>query len=88
VTSEAWTLEPNAEREILLPWQLREDDPEVVERVLAYIADVVGRPLARPHLEDERGVFGIKAIPKTNVGLVWLLNVEYHQVVLVHVGPI
>lgn len=89
MTSETWTLEPDAEREILLPWQLSEGNPDVVERVLAYIADVVRTPFSRPQLEDDdTGIFGLKAVPKTDVALVWTLDIEHRQVVLAHVGPI
>jgi hypothetical protein len=57
--------------------------------VVAYITDVVSRPLARPQLEDDdTGVFSLKAVPRTNVGLVWTLDFEHRQVVLAHVGPI
>lgn len=81
-----WTLEPNAEREILLPWLLDDPEPEIKERVVAYIAGLVQDPY-RPHLEDrETGVFSMRAVPGTRIGLVWILDPEGHQVVLAYVG--
>ncbi|MGZ5297441.1 MAG: hypothetical protein ACXWYT_10990 [Actinomycetota bacterium] len=89
MSSETGTLEPTAEREILLQWQLNEGDPAVHERVLAYIADVVRRPFSRPQLEDDdTGIFATKAVPGTDVAVVWTLLIEHRQVVLAHVGPI
>jgi hypothetical protein len=86
VTSGAWTLEPNAEREILLPWLATEPDPEVRQRVERYIAGLLSDP-RRPHLEDgDSGVFSLDHVPQTSVGLVWTLDVASQQVILALAG--
>ena len=86
MSSVEWTLEPNAEREILLPWLLGDSDSQITELVVAYIAGLVRDPY-RPHLEDqETGVFSVRAVPGTRIGLVWTLDTEGHQVVLAYVG--
>ena len=86
MSSVEWLLEPNAEREILLPWLLGYSDSEIKEQVVAYIAGLVQDPY-RHHLEDEAsGVFSVRAVPGTRIGLVWTLDTEGHQVVLAYVG--
>jgi len=85
VNSGAWTLEPNAERAILLPWLDLEPDPDVRERVLRYLADLLLDP-DRPRLRDDSDVYSLKAVPRTMVGLTWVLNGETREVVLAHVG--
>lgn len=86
VSSVDWILEPNAEREILLPWLLGDSDAEIKEQVVAYIASVVRDPY-RPRLEDRgSGVFSVGAVPGTRIGLVWTLDTAGHQVVLAYVG--
>lgn len=72
-----------------MPWLLSEGDPDVTERVITYIADVVRRPYNRPHLEDDdKGIFALKAVPQTDVAVVWTLDVEHRQVVLAFIGTI
>jgi hypothetical protein len=92
VSSEAWTLDPEAENQYLNAWLADDQDPFVRERVLGYIAGVLTEPV-RPHLEDkdERtgiplGIYSVQ-IPSTNVGLVWVLNEAERKVVLGHLGP-
>ena len=86
VSSVEWTLEPNAEHGILLPWLLGDSDAHVKELVVGYIAGLVRGPY-RSHLEDEEtGVFSVKAVPGTQVGLVWTLDIEGNQLVLAYVG--
>jgi hypothetical protein len=77
-----WTLEPDAEREILLTWRERQTDPDVVERVHRYLAGLL-IDVDRPHLYDaEAGVYALEAVPGTTVGIVWTLDVETREVVL------
>jgi hypothetical protein len=86
VSSAEWILEPNAEREILLPWLLGDSDSLTKELVLGFIARLVRDPY-RLLLEDqESGVFSVRAVPGTQTSLVWTLDTEGHQVVLAHVG--
>jgi len=85
VSSVTWTLEPDAEREYLLPWLLSEPDPVVRERVLRFLADVLRDP-DRPSLLSESGVYSVAAVPGTDVGLTWVLDAVSRQLVLAHVG--
>ena len=79
-----WTLEPNAEREVLLPWLERQDD-RTSRAVWHYLAELVANPW-RPHLEDdETGVFSAQNVAGTGVSIVWVLDDERHQVVLVSI---
>ena len=88
MSSAEWILEPNAERDYLLPWLLQESDPQTRDRVVAYIAGLVKQPF-RPLLEeDNSGVFSLERVPGTRVGLLWTLDTEGKQVVLAHVGQI
>ena len=81
-----WTLEPNAEREVLLPWLEQQRDPRVVQVVLRYLAELLLDPW-RPHLEDgDSGVFSVQDVAKTGVTIVWVLDEGRQQVVLAHVG--
>lgn len=81
-----WTLEANAEREILLPWTAETDTDEVVARVYEYLAGLLKNPW-RPDLEeDATGIFSLRAVPGTNVGLVWRMNDRDRQFVLAYVG--
>jgi hypothetical protein len=87
VSSDEWTLEPSAEAAILLPWLDKEPDPEVRAVVLEWLAKLVDYPLNRKHLEDdETGVYSLKAVPGTKVGLMWTLDLDGRQVILAHVG--
>jgi hypothetical protein len=85
VTSGAWTLEPNAEREILLPWLDREPSSATRAKVLSFLASLLLDP-DRSHLEGETGVYSIAVVPGTDVGLTWVLNPETCEIVLAHVG--
>lgn len=87
MSSGTWTLEPNAERAILLPWLLDEAvDSGDKEKVLEYLADLLRNP-NRPNLaDDDTGVFSIEAVPRTRISLTWVLSVEARQVVLAYVG--
>lgn len=92
MSSEQWTLDPEAENQYLNPWLLGEHDPLLRERVTTYIAEVVAEP-KRPNLEDkdERtgtplGVYSVQ-IPGTAVALIWTLNEAERKVVLAHLGP-
>ena len=87
MSDEAWTLEQNAECEILLPWREQEPDSEVEARVLEYVAGLLRDPF-RSLLEDpaDSGVFSLEAVPGTNVSLGWTLNMTTKEVVLFHVG--
>jgi hypothetical protein len=88
VSGGEWNLEANAEREILLPWAAETQTDEVVARVYDYLADLLMNPW-RPHLEDDdTGIFSIRAVPGTGVGLVWTLNDRHRQVVLAYVGSV
>jgi hypothetical protein len=81
-----WQLEPDAEREILLPWLEREPNPDVRARVYGWLGGLLREPF-RPQLEDDdTGVFSLEAVPGTDVGLMWVLDVEGKQVILAYVG--
>jgi hypothetical protein len=87
VSSVDWRLEPDSEREILLPWLDGETDLLTRLAVLEFLADLLRRPL-RPALEDEdSGVFSIARVPGTSVGVVWTLDLEERQVTLAFIGP-
>ena len=85
MSSVTWTLEPDAEREYLLPWLLSEPDPVVRECVLRFLADMLRDP-DRPSLMSETGVYSIAAVPGTEVGMIWVLDAVSRQLVLAHVG--
>ena len=58
----------------------------LLKRVQEYLADLLKKPF-RPALEnDDKGVFSLKAVPRTNVGLGWTLNMTTKEIVLFHVG--
>lgn len=81
-----WTLEANAEREILLPWATNTQTDEVVARVYEYLASLLKNPW-RPDLEeDDTRIFSLRAVPGTNVGLVWMMNDRDRQIALAYVG--
>jgi hypothetical protein len=92
VSSEQWTLDPEAENQYLSPWLLDEQDPLLRERVTTYLAGVLMNPI-RPDLEDkdERtgallGVYSVQ-IPGTGVVMIWALNEAERKIVLAHLGP-
>ena len=85
--SVTWTLEPDAEREYLLPWLLAEPDPQLRVKVLAFIADVLRNP-DRPSLRSDTGVYSVDAVRGTDVGLVWILDPSTREVVLAFVGRV
>jgi hypothetical protein len=92
VSSEQWTLDPEAENQYLSPWLLDEQNPLLRERVTTYIAGVLMNPI-RPDLEDkdERtgvplGVYSVQ-ISGTGVVMIWALNEAERKVVLAHLGP-
>jgi hypothetical protein len=86
VSSREWILEPNAEREILLPWLLGDADSLAKELVVRFIAGLLRDPY-RSRLEDQgSGVFSVRTVPGTKASLVWTLDTEGHQVVLAFVG--
>jgi hypothetical protein len=86
VSGGEWTLEPNAEREILLRWRERQTDHEVEARVLQYLAGLLRQPF-RPTLEDgNTGVYSLDVVPGTDIGLGSTLNPDTREVVLYHVG--
>jgi hypothetical protein len=87
VSGVPWTLDPDAEREILLTWRQREPDHDVQAKVLLYLAALMRDPWRRA-LEDpdHPGVFSLDSVPGTHVGLVWTLNVEDRRIVLAYVG--
>ncbi|MDP9326824.1 MAG: hypothetical protein M3P10_01310 [Actinomycetota bacterium] len=87
MSGDPWTLDPDAEREILLTWRQREPDHDVQAKVLLYLADLMRDPW-RPALEDpdHPGVFSLDSVPGTQVGLIWTMNVEHRRIVLAHVG--
>jgi len=81
-----WRLRPDAEREILLPWLDREPDVIVRLAVLLFIEGLLLDP-ERPYLEDEdTGIFAIKAVPGTRVGLMWVLDRPDREIVLALIG--
>jgi hypothetical protein len=92
VSSEQWTLDPEAENQYLNPWLLDEQDPFLRERVTTYIAGVVTDP-KREHLEDKDkrtgtplGVYSVQ-IPGTAVAMIWTLNEAERKVILAYLGP-
>lgn len=87
MTNQGWTLEPSAEAALLLPWLLDESvSREAKDQVIAFLSALLRDPF-RPHLEDrETGVYSVETVPGTEIGLVWILNVETRQVVLAFIG--
>jgi len=78
-----WQLQPDAEREILLPWLDSEPDPVVRLAVLDFIEDLLRHPY-RPHFEDEAtGIFTVGSVPGTTTTMSWVLDAEQRQITLV-----
>ena len=86
MSSADWQLEPDSEREILIPWLDREGDVLVRLAVFEYFAGLLRRPFRPPLEHDESGVFSIARVPGTTVGIVWTLDLEGRQVVLAFIG--
>ena len=87
MSNATWTLDPNAEAAILLPWLVDDSvDPLDKARVLEYLAAILKDP-RRPQLEDdETGVFSVEPIPGTSISMTWVLSIESRQVVLAYIG--
>lgn len=82
-----WHLEPDSEREILLPWL--DDETDLLTRlaILEFLAGLLRRPF-RPALEDEAsGIFSVDPVPGTAVGVMWTLDLDEREVILAFVGP-
>jgi hypothetical protein len=80
-----WTLDPDSEANVLLPWALAPDrDPEIRERVEVWIGEMVKNPVGRG-VEEPPGVHSVK-VPGTDVAVVWTLNHEERVVILAHIG--
>ncbi len=83
----AWTLEPNAEAAILLPWLVDDSvDPLDKARALEYLAAFLKDPLRSQLEDDETGVFSIEPVPGTSISMTWVMNIESRQVVLAYIG--
>lgn len=86
MSSVGWHLEPDSEREILLPWLDGEADLVTRLAVLEYLVALLRSPF-RPGLEDgHSGVFSIARVPGTTVGMVWTLDLGERQVVLAYIS--
>lgn len=83
MTEDGWTLDPQGEERHLNPWLATNPPAATERRVLEFLAAVVRNPLRRK--EDRPGVYSA-VVPKTGVTLIWLLNHEKKQVVLVSVA--
>jgi len=80
VSSHEWSLDLESEVAYLLPFYLREPDPEVKRQVEEFIALLVTSPVGRGS-QDAPDVFHAHA-GRTGVVVVWLLNPEDRTVVL------
>lgn len=79
-----WNLEPASELEVLVRWELDEPDMAVRNRVRAFLDGLLIQPLGHGQ-QDVPGIYW-EVVPRTDVTLVWTLDVDRRLIVLALVG--
>jgi hypothetical protein len=84
VSSGDWTLDQDSELNVVVPWLDGEPDATNRESLLEWLAGLLRDP-DRPRLMDTYNVFSVQ-LPRTNIVVIWHLDVDNRTVQVSHIG--